>query len=161
MAKSKIVMGCDGAGYVMKAFLKEYLEGDGFEIVDVGCHSEEMCDYPIYARDLAYAIRDGKTDKGILVCGSGIGICIAANRYPWIRAATVYDETAARMTRAHNDANVMCLGGMLSGQWLARDCAEVFLNTEWDGNRPEGARHVPRIKMLDDPNSDFEAFGKR
>lgn len=158
MAKTKIAMGCDGVGFAMKMLLREYLEGEGYEIVDVGCHSDDVCHYPVYARDLAYAIRDGKADQGVLVCGSGIGICMAANRYPWIRAATVYDETTAYMTRAHNDANVICLGGMLSGPWLARDCLKVFLKTEWEGSDPEGVRHVPRVEMLGDPDGDFDAM---
>lgn len=152
MTQETIVVGCDAAGYVAKCDVIAYLEELGYGILDVGCDSAEiMVDYPIYSKALAYAIKEGKASRGILICGSGVGVCIAANRYPWIRACQVYNATIALYTRDHNDANVACFGGQHMGPLLIRDCVRVFLETPFSGV----ARHLPRLDMIADPYGDF------
>jgi len=138
-----IAVACDHAGYDLKMLLKADLEADGWQVLDLGCHDRTAVDYPRYGRALAESIRDGKASRGVLVCGSGIGISIAANRVPSVRAALVHDALKARLCREHNDANVLCLGAQTTGVAVARDCLRVFLSTPFG----EG-RHAPRVKML-------------
>ncbi len=145
MPKETIVVGSDHAGYDAKQDVIGYLGELGFEVLDVGCdNATDSVHYPEFASKLALAIRDGKANRGLLFCGSGIGICIAANRYPWIRAATVYNATIALYTRDHNDANVACFGGQHMGSLQIRDCVRVFLQTPFSG----GVRHQHRIDMM-------------
>ena len=127
----------------MKQVLANYLADMGYKFLDLGTNSTETVDYPDFANALAAAIRDGKALKGVLVCGSGIGISIAANRHPEIRAALVYDATGAKLGRLHNDANVIAFGARLIDQEVALDCLNTFLNTEF-----EGGRNVHRINKL-------------
>lgn len=141
-----IAIGNDHAGFDLKRFLKAELESKSWTVIDLGCHDTSIVDYPEYGRAMADAIRLGRVKIGILICGTGIGISIAANRYPQIRAAAVRDGLSARLARQHNDANVLCLGGQMMGQWVARDCVEIFLATSF----AEG-RHTHRVRMLGNP----------
>jgi ribose 5-phosphate isomerase B len=137
MAREKIVMASDHAGVEMKAALGEYLESAGFEVVDLGTKTPDSVDYPDYADKLAKAIGDGEASRGVLVCGTGIGISMAANRHRHIRAALCHSETDARCARAHNDANVLALGARTMGVELALDCLKTFLDTPFEGGRHE------------------------
>ena len=126
--------------------MKEALAERGFEVLDLGAHSRDSVDYPDFAYAMAAAIREGKVKRGVLICGTGIGISIAANRHPEVRAALVHESLGARLTRRHNDANVLCLGGRMVGIEIAKDCLDAFLNTEFEGDR-----HARRVAKLSDP----------
>ena len=145
MSVSPIVLASDHAGYELKTLLKEELVSMGYEVLDLGANSTDSVDYPDYGHALAEAIETGRSARGVLVCGSGIGISIAANRHPGVRAAACHDETSARLAREHNDANVLALGARLIGVEVARDCLKVFLNTEF-----AGGRHARRVAKLDE-----------
>jgi len=146
MPTETIAIACDHGGPELKALLKTDLETEGYKILDLGTDTSESVDYPDFGYALAAAINDGKASKGILICGTGIGISIAANRYPNIRAAVVHDGLSARLCREHNDANVLCLGARLIGPEVARDCLDIFLNTEFGGDR-----HARRVEKLKNP----------
>ena len=141
-----IAIASDHAGVELKALLKKDLGEAGFAVLDLGTEGLKSVDYPDFADKLAQAIRDGQAGRGVLVCGSGIGISIAANRHPEVRAALVHDALGARMSRQHNDANVICFGGRMIGPEIARDCLKVFLATEF-----EGGRHAGRVAKLSPP----------
>ncbi len=141
-----IAIASDHAGFELKNELKNDLMGRGFTVLDLGADSLESVDYPDFGYALAGAMKEGKAKRGVLVCGSGIGISIAANRHPEIRAALVHDALGARMSRLHNDANVICFGGRMVGPDVALDCLKIFLETEF-----EGGRHSPRVDKLSDP----------
>lgn len=143
MSAQTIAMASDHAGFDLKELLKHELQAAGHVIVDLGTSSTISVDYPDFGSALAGAIRDGRAARGILVCGTGIGIAIAANREPAVRAAVVHDATSARLARQHNDANVIALGARLVGSEVARDCVRVFLETSF-----EGGRHVARVAKL-------------
>ena len=151
MATDTLVFGSDGVGYTLKMSIVEMVQEMGFEVLDAGCHGTETVHYCVYARDLAMAIKEGKAERGFLFCGSGVGVCMMANRFPWIRAAQVYDPTVAFYTRDHNNANVACFGEKFNGLWNVQKCVEVFLETPFCN---EG-RHVPRQRMLSEPFGDF------
>lgn len=138
-----IAMGNDHVAFELKFFLKEQLEAAGHTVLDFGCANADKVDYPDFARRVATAIGDGEASMGVLICGSGIGISIAANRFSHIRAALVHDTLGARLSRQHNDANVLCLGAQTLGRWTARDCVETFFSTPHDA-----ALHAHRVKML-------------
>ncbi len=138
---TKLVIASDHAGFELKRALKESF--DHIEWIDLGAHSLESVDYPDFGKALARAIIEGRAEKGVLICGTGIGISIAANRYPEIRAAVVSSSTEARLTRAHNDANVLCMGQRIVGTEVAKDCLQAFLMTPY-----EGGRHDKRVQML-------------
>ena len=125
--------------------VKTYLTGNGYEFKDFGTYSTEACDYPVYGKLVANAIASGECDKGILVCGTGIGISIAANKVPGIRAAVCTDCFTAEATRQHNDANVLALGGRVVGKGLALKIVETFLTTPFSN----AERHIRRVNMLD------------
>ncbi len=144
MPVSPIVLASDHAGYELKTQLKEELVSMGYEVLDLGADSTDSVDYPDYGHALAEAIETGRSARGVLVCGSGIGISIAANRHPGVRAAACHDETSARLAREHNDANVLALGARLIGVEVAKDCLKAFLNTEF-----AGGRHARRVAKLD------------
>ena len=127
----------------MKALLKQELATLGFEPLDLGTDSASSVDYPDFADRLADALKAGKAKRGVLICGTGIGISIAANRHRHVRAAVVHDMTSARLTRLHNNANVVCLGARLTGTDVAKDCLKVFLTTDF-----EGGRHQNRVAKL-------------
>ncbi len=143
-----IVIACDHGGLEMKLIIKERLVEEGYEILDLGTNKTTSVDYPDYAYKLARALIDEKALRGVLICGSGIGISIAANRYPQIRAALVHDVIGARLCREHNNANVIVFGGRTLEIEMACDCLNIFLNTEF-----EGGRHEKRVAKLLKPNS--------
>jgi ribose 5-phosphate isomerase B len=127
----------------MKSVLRAELERAGHQVVDLGTDSEESVDYPDFGFALADALSKNEADAGVLVCGSGIGISIAANRHPKVRAALVHDALGAKMCRLHNDANVICFGGRMIGEEVAKDCLNIFLKTDF-----EGGRHARRVEKL-------------
>ena len=129
MTSPVIALAADHAGFELKNSMKVVLEEHSFPLVDLGPETADPVDYPDMAGKLAAALKDGRAQQGLLVCGTGIGIAIAANRYPWIRAAVCHDVTAARLAREHNDANVLALGARLIGPEVARDCLLTFLRT--------------------------------
>lgn len=137
-----IVFGSDHAGFTLKALLKGHV-GGGREIIDVGTHSLDSCDYPRFAADLAREVL-ARQALGILICGSGIGVSVTANRFPGIRAALCANEYMARMSRMHNDANVLCMGERIIGVDLAKSIADAFLGTAF-----EGGRHQRRVDLID------------
>jgi len=136
-----VAIACDHGGFALKEALKVALPD--VKWLDLGTNSGESVDYPDFGNKLADAIRDGKAARGILICGSGIGISIAANRHAHIRCALVHDVTGARLCRQHNDANVLALGGRMIGEAVAKECVEAFLSTAFDGGR-----HQKRIDKL-------------
>ncbi|MDT7934248.1 MAG: ribose 5-phosphate isomerase B [Sphingomonadaceae bacterium] len=142
-----IAIASDHAGFALKTHLAEQIRGLGHKLVDLGPFSEASVDYPEFANALAAALKDGRAELGVLICGSGIGISIAANRHPHIRAALCSDSTSARLSRAHNDANVLALGARLIGLEVARDCLHAFLATPF-----EGGRHAGRVAKLGGPS---------
>ena len=139
-----IAIGCDHGGYELKLEIVKYLEQQGMEYKDFGCDGESV-DYPIYAKKVGQAILDGECEKGILICGTGIGISIAANKMPGIRCALCSDTLSAKMTRLHNDANVLALGAGIVGENLALDIVDTFLNTAFSGEE----RHQRRIDLIE------------
>ncbi len=142
--RDTIAIASDHAGYELKGVLKAELAALGHPVLDLGTDSgEKSVDYPDFGRALAEAIKAGKAPRGVLVCGTGIGIAIAANRNPWIRCGVVHDETSARLTRQHNDANVMAVGARLTGVETAKASLKVFLSTAY-----EGGRHAQRVAKL-------------
>jgi ribose 5-phosphate isomerase B len=143
MADPVVALVADHAGFELKNALEAVLEEHGFSAVDLGSHDGTPVDYPEMAQKLALAIRDGVAARGAMACGTGIGIAIAANRHPWIRAAVCSDVTAARLAREHNDANVLALGARLIGPEVARDCLLTFLGTAF-----AGGRHARRVAKL-------------
>jgi ribose 5-phosphate isomerase B len=142
----KVAIASDHAGYPLKTALIPVLEELGFAVLDLGTTGNGSVDYPDFADALAAAFRDGSTRRGVLVCGTGIGISIAANRHPELRAALCHDGLTARLARQHNDANVLCLGARVIGSETARDCVETFFTTEF-----EGGRHAARVAKLSRP----------
>jgi len=134
----RIAVGSDHAGFHLKEELAGYLRWLGYEVVDCGTHSTDRVDYPDFGAAVGRSIRDGDADLGLCVCGSGIGIAMAANKIEGVRAATVWDVTSARLTREHNDANVICLGERLVGPQVAKDCVEAWLRADFEGGRHEG-----------------------
>jgi len=138
----KIGIACDHGGYELKNVIKEYFS-DRFTFIDLGTNTSNSVDYPEFGQALAKAIINGEVERGIIICGTGIGISIAANRFEEIRAANCTDTTMARLTRQHNDANVLALGARLVGLEVAFDIVETFMNTEY-----EGGRHQRRIDKM-------------
>ena len=143
MSADVCAIASDHAGFALKEALKSHLAQHGQEILDLGTDGPESVDYPDFAAALAEAVAGGRAGRGVLVCGTGIGISIAANRNPAIRAALCHDTTTARLSRQHNDANVLVLGGRLIGEEVAKDCLSVFLSTAY-----EGGRHDRRVAKL-------------
>lgn len=143
MENKRIIMGSDHAGYNLKLKVKAHLEARGFEVVDVGTNTSESCNYTVYADALCQAIAAGEADLGILVCGTGIGMSMAANKHKGIRAACCENTFSARMTRMHNDANVLCFGERVIGYGLACDMVDLFVDTPF-----EGGRHQARVDDL-------------
>lgn len=142
---NRIVIGSDHAGYELKLKVIEHLEDRGITVTDVGTDSAESCDYPVFADALCKRIQLGEFERGILVCGTGIGMSIAANKHSGIRAACCSDTYSARLTREHNDANVLCFGARVIGEGLALDLVDLFVDTEY-----AGGKHERRVKMLDE-----------
>ena len=140
----RVAIGSDHAGYFLKEALEAFLEQQGFGVVDMGCDSPDPVDYPVIAHALGNAVARGEVERGILVCGSGIGVSIAANKVAGVRAARVDDPVSARLSREHNDANVLCLGARLIGEDMARECCIAFLKTEF-----VGGRHRKRVEQIE------------
>lgn len=143
----RIAIGSDHAGYHLKGELVEKLQEDGFEVADLGTHSTESCDYPDTAKAVSEAVSEGRYDLGILVCGTGIGMSMAANKVPGVRAAVCTETFSARMARAHNDANVLCLGARVVGPGLAYDIAHAFVTSKFEGGRHQ--RRVDKMTALE------------
>ncbi len=141
-----IAIACDHAGLGLKTGLVEELKNREFDVIDLGTNSSDSVDYPDFGYAMAEAISDGRAARGVLVCGSGIGISIAANRHPAVRAALIHDALGAKMARQHNDANVICFGGRMIGEDVAKDCLSIFLDTPF-----EGGRHARRVGKLSNP----------
>lgn len=141
----KLVIGCDHAAPELKAIVRDHLIGRGFDVVDVGTHTTESCNYPDYAHAVCEKIQSGECELGILICGTGIGMSMAANKHKGIRAACCSDTFSARLTRLHNDANVLCFGARVVGPGLALDLADIFVDTAF-----EGGKHKKRIDMFAD-----------
>ena len=139
---TKIIIGSDHGGFNLKTNIVKHLENNGVEIVDLGCYFPESCDYPVIAQSVAKEVL-ATGARGILVCGTGIGVSIAANRFEGIRASHCTDTYTARMTRMHNDSNILCLGERITGVGLALDIVDIWLNTPI-----EGGRHQKRIDMI-------------
>ena len=142
---SKILIASDHGGFNLKNVIISHLKEQGLDIEDFGCYNTESCDYPVYAKIIAEQVMQSENDdvKGILVCGTGIGMSIAANRFKGIRASHCTDTYSARLTRAHNDSNILCLGERITGAGLALDIVDIWLNTPF-----EGGRHKKRIDMI-------------
>ncbi len=139
---SKLYIASDHGGFRLKNEIIEHLKEQDIEIEDLGCYTSESCDYPDYAHKLCYKVLETKS-RGILVCGTGIGMSIAANRHIGIRASHCTDTFSARMTRLHNDSNVLCLGERITGVGLALDIVDIWIRTEF-----EGGRHLRRIEKI-------------
>lgn len=144
MTTDTIAIAADHAGVALKDELAGWLSGQGRTVLDLGTDGTASVDYPDFAAAVAAALADGRAGRGILICGTGIGISIAANRHPGVRAALCHDTTSARLARGHNDANVLALGARMLGVEVARDCVAAFLATPFDG----GERHSRRIAKL-------------
>jgi len=132
-----IAIASDHAGYTLKERIILVLRDSGRQVMDLGTHSTESVDYPDYAALVATAVKDGRAERGILICGTGTGMGIAANRFAGIRAAVCHDSTTARLARQHNNANILALGARIIGEEVARDCVAVFLATSYEGGRHE------------------------
>jgi ribose 5-phosphate isomerase B len=140
------VVASDHAGFELKEFVEHLLRTRGLDVTDLGPHDASRTDYPDWAHTLARAIARGAFERGVLVCGSGVGVSIAANRHPGVRCALCSDVYSARMSRAHNDANVLALGARVVGLGLAEAIVEAFLETPF-----EGGRHAERVAKIDPP----------
>ena len=139
----KIAIACDHGGYELKKDIIKHLEARGFEICDFGCDSTQSVDYPDYALPASLAVAKGECELGILICGTGIGMSLCANKVKGIRAACCSDTFSARMTRMHNDSNILCFGARVVGLGLATDMVDLFLDTPF-----EGERHNARIAKM-------------
>lgn len=141
-----IALGCDHGGYGLMQEVIKHLEERGLEYKNYGCYSEESVDYPVYAKKVAHAVADGECERGILICGTGIGISITANKVPGIRAALCGDCFSAQATREHNDANILAMGARVTGPGLALKIVDTFLDTSFSNDE----RHIRRIKMIEE-----------
>ena len=143
MAKKLIALAADHAGFPMKEMVKDYLVGKGYDILDLGTDSAASVDYPDYGHAMGEAMDSGRAERGIVICGSGIGVSMAANRHASVRAALCTNGLMARLARQHNDANVLALGARIVGEEVAKNCVDEFLSTEF-----EGGRHQRRLEKL-------------
>lgn len=140
----KILMASDHAGFELKELLAERARESGHEVVDLGPLTEDPVDYPDFAHDLARRISAGEAESGVLICGTGIGMAIAANRHPGVRAALCHDAFTAELARRHNNANVLCMGGRTTGSGVAIQMLDIFLATPFDGGR-----HALRVQKVE------------
>jgi ribose 5-phosphate isomerase B len=139
-------LGCDHGGIELKEKVIAYLESKGIEYKDFGCYSKESCDYPVFGKAAAKAVADGECEKGIVICTTGIGISISANKVKGVRCALCSDTLSAKMTRLHNNANMLAMGAGIVGENLALDIVDTFLNTEFSGEE----RHQRRINLIEE-----------
>ncbi len=144
MEHLKVALGCDHGGFLYKQKVIDYLKARNIEFVDVGTYTREACDYPDIARNVTELVASGQVDRGILICGTGIGMSITANKTRGIRAALCGDTYSARVSRAHNNANVLCLGERVIGEHLALDIVDIWLKTGF-----EGGRHKRRVDIIE------------
>lgn len=144
MENLSIAIGCDHGGFELKQKVMEHLKSRNIEFKDFGTFSKDSCDYPIYARAVAEAVADGCYKRGIIICGTGIGVSIVANKVKGIRASLCSDTFSARLTRMHNDSNILCVGERVVGAGLALDIVDAWLDAEF-----EGGRHQRRIDMIE------------
>lgn len=142
---NKIVIASDHGGFELKLKIKEYLLSQNYDVLDLGTDSNKSCDYPYFAKKLCSKILSGEFNKGILICGTGLGMSICANRFKGIRAACVSDTYNAKMSRSHNNSNVLCLGSRVLGAGLVCDILDIWLNTSFEANR-----HQKRLDMIDE-----------
>ena len=141
----RIVIGCDHRGIALKQFIIDFLPELGHSYADMGAYSTYAVDYPDIARKIATGVANGNYDRGMLICSTGIGMCMSANKVKGIRAALCHDVFTATRARLHNDANVLCLGAEVVGQDMAKDIVTAFLNTQF-----EGGRHIKRLEKIRD-----------
>lgn len=141
-----IALGCDHGGLDLKKVVMDYLDSQNIEYRDFGTYTSESCDYPIYGKAVAKAVANGECDKGIIICGTGIGISITANKVKGIRAALCHDVFSAKATREHNNANVLAMGARVIGPGLALEIVKAFLETDFSNDE----RHIRRINMIED-----------
>lgn len=143
----KVAIGSDHAGYELKQVISEMLKTCGHEVIDFGCDSCSSVDYPDYAYSVAEAVSEGKVERGILICGTGIGMSIVANKFIGVRAALCNDLYTAKMSRLHNDANVLAIGGRVVGKDLAKEIVIVWINTPFEGGRHQ--KRVEKINLIE------------
>lgn len=141
-----IAIGSDHGGYDLRVAVMKHLEEKGIEYMDMGCPDKSSCDYPVYGKAVAEAVQSGKAEKGIVICTTGIGISITANKFKGIRCALCSDTVSAQLTRLHNDANVLAIGAGIVGQNLAMSIVDTFLSTEFSGEE----RHARRVRQIED-----------
>lgn len=144
MDNKKIIIACDHAGLTLKNKIINYLKEENYEVTDNGTYNTDAVDYPIIAKDTAKKVANGDFEKGILICGSGIGMSIAANKINGIRAVVCSDTTSARFSRLHNNANILCFGERIIGEYLAKDICKIWLETEF-----EEERHLKRVNLIE------------
>jgi ribose 5-phosphate isomerase B len=144
MPQERIGVGSDHAGFRLKESVRRWLVDHSYIVVDLGTDSEEACDYPDFAIALAEAMAAGTVERGVLICGTGVGMSIVANKFPHLRAAVCHDPTTARFSRAHNDANVLTLGSRITGEMVALDIVNAWLHTPF-----EGGRHSRRLAKIE------------
>ncbi len=142
-----IAIGCDHGGFALKEAVKKHLEEKGIAVNDFGCYSTESVDYAVHAAKVAHCVADGEAEYGILVCSTGIGISMAANKVKGIRAALCCDTHAAEMTRRHNNANILCMGGLVISEQTGLDIVDTFLSFEFEGGRHQ--RRVDQIAAIE------------
>ncbi|MCI5939234.1 MAG: ribose 5-phosphate isomerase B [Acholeplasmataceae bacterium] len=140
----KICIGCDHGGFLLKEQVKKYLENKYGQIIDMGCYSEERCDYPVFAKKVASAVQNHECDFGVLICTTGIGVSICANKFKGVRAALVTNEDVASLSRNHNNSNIICLGAKYTSYDEAIKYIDIFLNAKFEGGRHE--RRVAQIE---------------
>lgn len=145
----RIVIGSDHAGFELKEALREWLHAAGHEVIDVGTDSDASCDYPVFGAAVAREVANGDADRGVAACGSGLGICMAANKIPGVRAAVLRTAEDAEMSRRHNDANVACFGGRVTAVAEAEHALGVWLGTDF-----EGGRHLRRVDLMAELDSE-------
>jgi ribose 5-phosphate isomerase B len=144
MDKLKIALGSDHGGFELKEKIKNFIKELGIEVQDFGAYNTDSVDYPVIAKEIAVNVAENKYNRGIIICGSGLGVAIAANKVKGIRAVTCHDTYCARMSRLHNDANVLTMGGRVVGVDIAKEIVKIWLETEF-----EGGRHQKRVDMLE------------
>ena len=140
-----IAIGCDHGGFNLKSEIIEFLDKNEYEYKDFGTYNTDSCDYPVYAKKVACAVASGECEKGIIICGTGIGVSIVANKVKGVRAALVHDCFSAKATREHNNANVITMGERVIGPGLALEIVKIFLETEFSGDE----RHMRRINQIE------------
>src|SRR5918999_1711510 len=159
MAQERIGIGSDHAGFRLKEAVKRWLIEQAYDVRDLGTSSEEACDYPDFAIALAEAMAAGEVGRGVLICGTGIGMSIVANKFPYLRAAVCHDPTTARFSRAHNDANVLTMGSRITGEMVALDIVNAWLHTPFEGGRH--SRRLEKIERLASPSASLRCEADR